>query len=259
MFTEYKPSRYTLPGGIEVYSPDYHLAEWTYQEQPQYFRYGIKLESDHVIFDVGANIGLFTVYVNNVLGKNVDVFAFEPIPSTYSVLRLNQETFCSPRTRIHNYGLGKQTETVKFYHSPVGHVLSSRYPGRFEELISIKAFRSYITTIPTGDREELLEKLQNPIELQCPIKKLSDVINEYGVTTIDLLKIDVEKSEFDVLLGIDPDDWPKIKQVVAEIHDFENHLKLTEALLKAQGFSQVIFKQERNFKGTDIYMLYATR
>ncbi len=254
-----KPSRYTLRNGTEVFSPTYQLAEWTYQELPQYFRYGIKLEPNQVVFDVGANIGLFTVYINNVLNQNVDVFAFEPIPSTFDALKLNQETFCSARTKVHNYGLGKQSESAKFYHSSVGHVLSSRYPGRFEDLIAIKEIRSYVTSIPTKDREELLEKLRNPIELRCPIKKLSDVIHEYTISTIDLLKIDVEKSEFDVLLGIDQQDWPKIKQIVAEIHDFEDHLRLTEALLKAQGFSQVIFKQERKFRETDIHMLYAIR
>ena len=36
---------------------------------------------------------------------------------------------------------------------------------------------------------------------------LSDVLREENVTRIDLLKIDVEKSEMDVLLGIDEQDW----------------------------------------------------
>ena len=44
----------------------------------------------------------------------------------------------------------------------------------------------------------------------CQLKTLSEVIRESQVERIDLLKVDVEKSELDVLAGIDEDDWPKI-------------------------------------------------
>jgi len=45
------------------------------------------------------------------------------------------------------------------------------------------------------------------------------VLREHGVEQIDLLKIDAEKAELDIINGIDDHDWPKIKQIVLEIHD----------------------------------------
>ena len=65
----------------------------------------------------------------------------------------------------------------------------------------------------------LAERLTNKT-FTCQFKTISDVIRENHLERIDLLKIDVEKSEEDVLAGIHEDDWTKIKQLVVEVHDF---------------------------------------
>ena len=49
---------------------------------------------------------------------------------------------------------------------------------------------------------------------QCQFRTLSEVMREHNVERIDLLKIDVEKSELDVLNGIGPSEWKKIDQLV---------------------------------------------
>jgi FkbM family methyltransferase len=50
-------------------------------------------------------------------------------------------------------------------------------------------------------------------------KDIFEVIREGRVGRIDFLKIDVQKSEFDVLAGTDEADWPKIRQLVIEVQD----------------------------------------
>jgi len=72
---------------------------------------------------------------------------------------------------------------------------------------------------------------------------LSSVINDLDVKNIDLLKIDVEGAEYEVLQGIAPDDWRKIKQIVLEVHDLEGRLDKIQALLKSNGFNITV---ERN-------------
>ena len=52
-----------------------------------------------------------------------------------------------------------------------------------------------------------------------PVEILSDIIRENQIHRIDLLKIDAEKAEMDIIKGIEAHDWPKIKQIVLEIHD----------------------------------------
>ena len=44
-------------------------------------------------------------------------------------------------------------------------------------------------------------------------------MSEERIESIDLLKIDTQRAEMDVLVGVDPPDWARIKQVVMELHD----------------------------------------
>ncbi len=71
--------------------------------------------------------------------------------------------------------------------------------------------------------------------------------------------MDVEKSELDVLLGIEEPDWQIIKQVVVEVHDLDSRVEKITALLKEHGFSKITVEQEPIFKGSKIFNLYALR
>jgi hypothetical protein len=58
-------------------------------------------------------------------------------------------------------------------------------------------------------------------------------MDEYGVTRVNLLKIDCEGSEYEVLRSLDTAHWAKIDRVVIEYHDFgddRNHRELIEIL-----------------------------
>ncbi len=81
-------------------------------------------------------------------------------------------------------------------------------------------------------------------------------MREYGVERIDLLKIDVEKSEWDVLSGIQKEDWSKIKQIVVEVHDVEGRLEQMTTLLEEHGYSLGI-EQDSLLADTGIYNIYA--
>jgi len=50
----------------------------------------------------------------------------------------------------------------------------------------------------------------------------------------------VQKSEMEVIEGIHSSDWAKIKQVVLEVHDFDNRLERIKALLSEQGFEVTV-------------------
>lgn len=52
----------------------------------------------------------------------------------------------------------------------------------------------------------------------CPVTTVSHLMRKHRLPRLDLLKIDVEGSELDVLLGIDPADYPNIHRIVAEVH-----------------------------------------
>jgi hypothetical protein len=83
-------------------------------------------------------------------------------------------------------------------------------------------------------------------------------VNEEALDDIVLLKIDVERAELDVLRGVDDRDWPKVRQVVLEVHDEDGRRDEITRMLASRGF-RVVVDQERAMRGTDVHMLYATR
>src|SRR5262249_22255020 len=93
-------------------------------------------------------------------------------------------------------------------------------------------------------------------EVSCQVRPLSQVVQEYGVEQIDLLKIDVEKSEWEVLAGIAAEDWPKIRQIVVEVHDLEDRLARVTGLLRARGYT-VSVDQEAALADSALYSVYA--
>ncbi|HEX7241857.1 MAG TPA: FkbM family methyltransferase, partial [Longimicrobiaceae bacterium] len=97
-----------------------------------------------------------------------------------------------------------------------------------------------------------------------PVRTLSSVIREEGIERIDLLKVDVEKSEYDVLRGIEDGHWPRIRQVVMEV-DTDELLERVTALLGRHGFEWTVERDVtvREGSGEDageyVYLLYARR
>ena len=53
-----------------------------------YLQEGISLCTGDVVLDVGANIGVFTLYAAK---QGAQVYAYEPMPPTYAVLQQNIE------------------------------------------------------------------------------------------------------------------------------------------------------------------------
>jgi len=85
------------------------------------------------------------------------------------------------------------------------------------------------------------------------------MIREHQIDKIDLLKIDAEKSELDIIKGVDDRDWPKIAQLVIEIHDpTREAVKRIEDLLAKKGFRCAV-EHERLLEHSGLFNLYATR
>jgi len=106
--------------------------------------------------------------------------------------------------------------------------------------------------------DELLEERFREREFDCQLRRLSDIIEQYKIEYISLLKIDVQKSELDVIEGIDGKDWNKIRQVVIEAHDIDGRVEHIRDLLSNKGYT-VQVEQDDLYKGSNIYNIYGTR
>ena len=95
--------------------------------------------------------------------------------------------------------------------------------------------------------------------LRCPICSVSNLISSHGIEQVDFLKIDVERGELDVLRGIDIEDWPKIKNVVLELHDIDDRLHKVVGMLKNFEFSSVVAKESVLLQNSGLWNVYAHR
>lgn len=267
-----------LPNGMKIFC--YHKREVPilYEQIQGYTQYGIKLHEGDLVFDVGANIGLFSLWAYQKCQNNLNIYAFEPVPIIFDVLQANAQRFDSEKIKVFNFGLGQESKNITFAYCPNASSISTAYEEGLEESqeqvfqavvrnlkdapISFRRYR-WFRLIPSFLLSLLIKKMlkiaYKSERISCQIKTISEIIRDHKVERIDLLKIDVEKGELDVFLGIEVHDWQKVRQIAVEIHDLENRLKKITTLLKEHGFSEIRVDQEPLFKGSNIYNLYAWR
>ncbi|MCP4373778.1 MAG: FkbM family methyltransferase, partial [Deltaproteobacteria bacterium] len=182
----------------------------------------ISLNDGDCVIDIGANIGLFTLFVQQQC-KNTSVYAFEPSPPAFKVLDINTSLYGSD-VKVFNCGLSDEAKEASFTFYEKSSVFSS-FNADVEQ--DEKAIRAVVQNMlkqngPTdpGDLDKFVDELMagrlESKSFVCQLISLSDVIRDNNIQQIDLLKIDAEKSELDILKGIEAGDWSKIKQIVIE-------------------------------------------
>ncbi|MBD2533812.1 FkbM family methyltransferase [Nostoc flagelliforme FACHB-838] len=242
-----------LPNNLEIYCLGKEETEYIYQEifiEQQYLQHGITINDGDCIVDVGANIGLFSIFLSQ-LHKSLKILAFEPVQPIFEVLQANVNLHSLDNISLQNYGLGSEniSETVfTFYPNMAGN--STTRP--LEKLAQREVMDQALN-------QDMVEYLFQSQEVKGEIKTLSSVINSLAIESIDLLKIDVEGEEYEVLRGINQDDWTKIKQIVLEVHDVEDRISQIKTLLESQNF-QIIVEHNNLIPPTlKIFNLYAVR
>jgi len=216
------------------------------------------------VFDVGANIGMFTMFVSQRC-PGARIYAFEPIGETCSVLRVNAELYGTKAVKVFECGLSDREREESFTHYPRQTMMSgtSAYADTEYEKEVVKLALKEAGAELLSEADELLQQRFETRPERCRLRRLSEVMREEGVDLIDLLKVDVQRSEMDVLLGIDDADWARIGQVVMEVHDRKGtasagRVEQLRELLERQGFT-VTVEQEEQLAETDRYNFYAVR
>ena len=84
---------YKLPNNLVVAHLNKNETDYLYREifeLQAYLRHGIAIRDGDVIFDVGANIGLFTIFVSQLCHRP-RIYAFEPNPIVYEIASAKRE------------------------------------------------------------------------------------------------------------------------------------------------------------------------
>ena len=210
-------SRLRLPNGMAIVGQNRNETEYLYEEifkRKRYFKYGISLPDGGCVLDVGANIGLFTLFVN-LNRKGLRIYAFEPIEPIYETLKTNVRLYGGPGVKLYRLGIGEKERTEWFTYYRGYSMMSgqSRYATVSEDIEVVKR-----CMLNDQAPEELLKESNELLRLKfeeekyrCDVRRLTDVIREEGIERIDLLKVDVQRAEMDVLRGLGEADWKKIE------------------------------------------------
>lgn len=131
---------------------------------------------DKVFFDIGANIGYFSVLAARAGAKAV--YSFEPVPHTFAMLKKNI--------------VRNQCEhCIRPIHCAVG-----GEPGTLSITVNLgpKNHLSYFC----GTEKHPWKARQ---KIQVPVLRLDDFVKQEGISEIGILKSDTEGYDFQVLLG----------------------------------------------------------
>ena len=219
-----------------------------------YLRHGVDLEPGAVVLDVGANVGVAAVFFAGICRAG-EVHCFEPVGPIYETLSSNIRSLAS--CTAYPYGLSRSSGTTTIAYYPHAAAMSGLYadPHRDQELVRRCLLNSGLSTQEAAAR---LAGSYQLVTLECELRTLSQALVDEGIDAVDLLKIDVERAELDVLDGISDDDWPRIYQVVLEVHDLASRAATITDRLRQRGF-RVELDQEPVMIGTDVKMIFAHR
>jgi FkbM family methyltransferase len=183
-------------------------------------------------------------------------------------LKANTSLYRDPQensVKLFQCGLAEANREVEFTFYPNSTSQSGRYGDESDEREVLRSIIANVKPEPGNAGEQtdnyldaLVESRVSGEKIVCRLRTLSEIMREEGIERIDLLKIDVEKSEADVLAGIDADDWQKIQQIVIEAHDVNGQLARLTQLLRDHGY-RVIAEQDEYLRGSSLYNVYATR
>ncbi|MFX0069467.1 MAG: FkbM family methyltransferase [Candidatus Hermodarchaeota archaeon] len=266
----------TLPNGENLFYLDELTALWVYNEifvDNEYLKFGISIKEGDVVFDVGANIGLFSRFVAKQ-AANIKIYAFEPIKTIFEVLEANtQDLPCF--IKLFNIGLAEKNKSIEFFYYPNVSADSTAVPFDLDLKVDlyVKNYKEAVCRdkpiaciVPRFLRKRVvksaIKKIYSSEKVICQLRPLSDIIKDYNIEGIDLLKIDAENYERQVLAGITDENWKIIKQVSMEVHEHikggENLLNEVIELLENKNFEVHIGEENLSTK-LKVYMIYGKK
>ena len=237
-----------LPNGLAINHHGVLETDHLYKqifEQKIYLQHGLTLQSDAIVFDAGANIGLFTLFALQVC-PTASVHAVEPAPRTFQLLKANTVSW-QRQVKLYNCGLGSEDTEAVFTYFPKVTCGSGFHNSEADMQQRKDMLRSFVLSSPerckTFEGDAGRKRLQGYLDealrgetAMVPLLPLSRIIDESQIERIDFLKIDVEGSECNVLRGIADRHWGLIRQIVVEVHDSGTVLPQVVSLLERRGF-----------------------
>lgn len=187
---------------------------WLLQE---YNHPSFTINSEDVVIDIGAHIGLFTVYASQFCNRG-KIISFEPIKENYDLLLENIKINNLKNVTTFNLAISKNTEMLTLYinDDQAGHSKFSKTS-------------------------------QSVIVKSISLKKIFD---ENCIDYCNFLKIDCEGSEYEIINELPSDYLSKIDKMIIEYHMADSHPELLlELETKLRNYFQLDIRPSLNGMG----------
>jgi len=193
-----------------------------------YVQKPISLSQNSIVVDIGAHKGYFTVFAS-VKAPKGKVFAFEPFPRNYQMMKKNLEINNCKNVTVYKMGVagikGKKTLYLGTDDTKSGYSILKNEFNNYGACTAVD-----ISTI-----------------------RLQDIFTVSHIQHIDFLKLDCEGAEYEIFLHTPKNVFKKIKQISMEYHCINNlNEKLLKDIFKKNGFNVIISPMRKEFG-----MLYA--
>lgn len=176
-----------------------------------------KVSPGSIIIDIGANIGVFSLYAIHSGAKKV--YAYEPNTQTYHCLLKNISA-----NKLDNVIISNQL------------AVSSVSNGIIKFPVQPSAHNTIITDEESNEDFEIVHTTT-----------LEDIIASNNIDQIHLLKVDCEGSEYDILLNTDGRTWDNIKGIKMEYHCGQTDTLIT--FLTGHHFTLTLLREDSDISG----------
>jgi FkbM family methyltransferase len=185
------------------------------------------LRAGETFWDIGANIGWFSLFASKIAGSKGSVFSFEPSTDVFNLLAANTQGLHS--IRAIRCGVGN-TDTVKVFAAQ-----------------GVSGSASFVEEVTKINQHYLPETPIRKVEVN--IRKVDTLVKELGQP--HLVKIDVEGFELEVLKGAAGLLSTARPTLIMEIHPRQLALsggseELVFELLKGHGYGLQIIDRNSN-------------
>ncbi len=138
------------------------------------------LTPDSVIFDIGANIGRFSLQARWNF-PDAEIYAFEPVPTTFHKMQKNFELNGVTDVQIFNVGFYDEAGHSKIYVPPADEAASLR---RVTDSFYLQEGNVGQSEVKSGQQE-----------MDCRLETLDGFVKKQGISRLDFIKCDTEGAE----------------------------------------------------------------
>ena len=165
----------------------------------EYNKNGFKISKNDIIIDIGAHIGIFSLYASQYC-TNGKIFCYEPSTQNYELLQYNISQNKSKNIFPNNLAISNSNGTVTLYINP------------------------------DNTANSIYDSTGKPIQVKS--STLQNIFDSNNLDVCNYLKLDCEGAEYEIMESLPNEYFKKIKQIYIEYHFSDLKYEMLENMIK---------------------------